>query len=158
MRNTAITHKPLDKRCAHLSSKVLKGLEEKTLPRDSHPNLPRALQQTHTMRALGFGLQTWRLCTVAFHTHLLELCGWRSPFSTRNSSTESGGCGTGFILFWSRLRDDSWPRGGTGRPGRSICMMKMHTFRNTQTHFLTQSYHTVGFLIIDASEFNLHQN
>lgn len=114
MRNTAITHKPLDKRCAHLSSKVLKGLEEKTLPRDSHPNLLRALQQTHTMRALGFGLQTWRLCTVAFHTHLLELCSWRSPFSTRNSGTESGGCGTGFILFWSRLCDDSWPRGGIG--------------------------------------------
>lgn len=77
------THKPHDKRCAHLSNKALNGLEDITLPHDSHPNHLRALKQTHTTRALGFGPQTWGLCTVAVHTHLLKLCSWRSFFSTR---------------------------------------------------------------------------
>lgn len=152
MRNTAITHKPRDKRCAHLSSKVLKGLEEKTLPRDSHPNLPRAFQQTHTMRALGFGLQTWRLCTVAFHTHLLELCGWRSPFSTRNRERML------WHWFYFVLISSAWWQLTQGRDREAGTKHLHDENAHIQKYTDTQSYHTVGFLIIDASEFNWHQN
>lgn len=81
----------------------------------------------------GFETDTWwgrwaldcrhaGFCTVAIQKRLVGSAAEGRPFP-QGSSTENGSCRTGIVLFWSRLRGDSWPRGGIRRQGGSIWMM-----------------------------------
>ena len=133
------------KRDSHLPKKkeeALNDLEEIPFP---HPNRPRALKQTHMMRALGFGLQT---CFVLwlFRSAFISSAAEGRPFSTRLQHREwrlsHWHCCVLISSVWWQLAQRRGEEAGRSKVVASQTIIlathtQMHTLRSRlmQTHF-----------------------